>query len=235
MLKTPVLLIDDDDELTALLTELLQEDGFAVTTHATGTDAAAVALAGGHALVVLDVMLPGVNGFAVLREIRRHSTIPVILLTARGEDVDRVVGLEIGADDYLPKPFNARELVLRMRAVLRRTTAIDTAAPGQALHVGDLVLDPPRRLVLCEGQRIDMTPVEFDILHQLLASAGRTVGRDALAEHVLGRVLSPDDRSIDVHISRVRRKLGPHASGDERIKSIRGAGYLYTLPPHSQP
>jgi two-component system response regulator CpxR len=230
MSDTSILLVDDDVELTALLKELLHTEGFEVTSHFEGTDAAAMAVGGSYALVILDVMLPSVDGFEVLREIRRTSSMPVILLTARGEDADRVVGLEIGADDYLPKPFNPRELVLRMRAVLRRSENAGQPGLEKALRVGEVVLDPPRRLVLSSGRRVELTPVEFDILHHLLAAAGRTVTRDALAEQVLGRALSPDDRSIDVHISKVRRKLGPHLSGDDRIKSIRGTGYIYTLP-----
>ena len=224
-----LLIIDDDAELTGLLRELLEPDGFAVEACATGAGAARRATEGHYDLVVLDVMLPEVSGFDVLKQIRRASSIPVILLTARGDDVDRVVGLEIGADDYVPKPFNARELTARIRAVLRR------AAPGRrdrgTVPGGDgVVLDVPARAVLCDGTPVDLTTVEFDMLRLLLESAGETVTRETLSEQVLGRRFDPFDRSIDMHISKLRRKLGGRANGEERIKTVRSAGYVYTLP-----
>jgi len=225
-----LLIVDDDAELTGLLQELLEQEGFSVEACATGAGAARRATDGQYDLVVLDVMLPEVSGFDILKQIRHTSSVPVILLTARGDDVDRVVGLEIGADDYVPKPFNARELTARIRAVLRR------AAPGPherarpPLHSEDIVLDVGGRAVLRGGRPIELTTVEFDILRLLLESAGETVTRETLSEHVLGRRFDPFDRSVDMHISRLRRKLGVRANGDERIKTVRSVGYIYTLP-----
>jgi two-component system response regulator CpxR len=174
-------------------------------------------------------MLPEVNGFEILKQIRRVSQVPVILLTARGDDIDRIVGLEIGADDYVPKPFNPRELTARIQAVLRRTEPRQ-APESRVLTVGDVVLDPRARTVVRAGEQVELTTVEFDLLQALLASAGDVVSRDELTHAVLGRELAPFDRSIDMHISRVRRKLGERRDGVERIKAIRGVGYIYTQP-----
>ena len=224
-----ILIIDDDRELCELVTELLRGEGFDVDCHHTGTGAVDLADSGSHALVILDVMLPEMNGFEILRELRRRSSVPVILLTARGQDVDRIVGLEIGADDYLPKPFNSRELTARIHAVLRRAHSRDS--PTQPLvAVGDVTLDPATRTVLQNNTAIELTTVEFDLLHTLLSSAGRVVTREEISQQVLGRAFDPFDRSIDVHIGKVRRKLGNYAAGDERIKTIRGVGYIYAQP-----
>jgi two-component system, OmpR family, response regulator CpxR len=228
-----LLIIDDDRELTSLLAELLTQEGFELDVWHMGREAAARALSGSYALVVLDVMLPEINGFEILKEIRRQSTVPVILLTARGDDVDRIVGLEIGADDYVPKPFNARELTARVRAVLRRGDARVAPPPAPERHVlkvDDVTLDPSSRTVRRAGALVELTTVEFDMLRVLLEAAGETVPRDAIAERVLGRQFDPFDRSVDMHISKLRRKLGPRAAGEERIKSIRSVGYIYTLP-----
>lgn len=183
---------------------------------------------GRYALVVLDVMLPEVNGFDILRDIRRASEVPVILLTARGDDVDRIVGLEIGADDYLPKPFNARELLARMHAVLRRLHR--SQADNRIIEVGDVVLDPGARSVFRRGQPVVLTTVEFDVLRALLASAGQVVSREELSEKVLERKFDPFDRSIDMHISKLRRKLDDPDGGTDRIRTIRGVGYIYAQP-----
>jgi two-component system response regulator CpxR len=182
-------------------------------------------------LAVLDVMLPGINGFEVLRRIRATSRLPVLLLTARGEDVDRIVGLEIGADDYLPKPFNPRELVARIRAILRRTRADGNGAPSapDMVRVGDVELDPATRMVRLRGQPVDLTSVEFNLLEVLLREAGRVVPRERLVNAVLSRKFSPFDRSIDMHVSKVRKKLGDTDS-DEHIKTIRGVGYIFVRP-----
>jgi two-component system response regulator CpxR len=179
-------------------------------------------------MIVLDVMLPGMNGFDVLRKIRDTSRIPVVLLTARGEDVDRIVGLEIGADDYLPKPFNPRELVARIRAVLRRSRGQGDAAVPDVLRVGDVELDPATRTVLHHGKPVDLTSVEFSLLQVLLREAGRVVTREALVDEVLGRRFSPFDRSIDMHVSKIRRKLGD-SDAEDYIKTIRGAGYIFAI------
>ncbi len=229
-----LLLIDDDTELTRLLGELLTHEGFTVDTYAGGPEAADRALRGEYSLIVLDVMLPDVNGFEVLKQIRKSSNVPVILLTARGDEVDRVVGLEIGADDYVPKPFNARELVARIRAVLRRLEPRPADGDRRRIGVDDVTLDPASRSVQRDGEGVELTTIEFDILQHLLESAGRTVSREDMAEHVLGRRFDPFDRSIDMHISKLRRKLGERPGGDERIKTIRGVGYIYTLPPRAR-
>lgn len=229
-MTTRLLLIDDDRELMGLLSELLLSEGFAVETDTGTTRAVELAVRGDFALIVLDVMLPYTSGFEILKSIRRQSTVPVILLTARGDDIDRIVGLELGADDYVPKPFNPRELTARIRAVLRRTEAKSDDGNRTRLSVDDVVVDVPSRTVVKDGTHIQVTSVEFDVLRLLLASAGRTVPREQLATEVLERHFDPFDRSIDMHISKLRRKLGPRAAREERIKTIRGLGYIYTLP-----
>jgi two-component system response regulator CpxR len=228
-----ILVIDDDVELCALVGEYLEPEGFQIEAVYEGNRGLERALSGDHRLVVLDVMLPGMNGFDVLRKIRNTSRIPVLLLTARGEDVDRIVGLEIGADDYLPKPFNPRELVARIRAVLRRTQAEEKAtgaAIPEALHVGDIDLDPATRTVLHNGQPVDLTSVEFNLLHVLVREAGRVVTRERLVDEVLSRKFSPFDRSIDMHVSKVRKKLGDTDNGSDHIKTVRGVGYIFAHP-----
>ena len=234
-----ILVIDDDVELCGLVDEYLQAEGFDVESVHDGETGVERALSGNHLLVVLDVMLPGMNGFDVLRRLRGTSRIPVLLLTARGEDVDRIVGLELGADDYLPKPFNPRELIARIRAILRRTRASGQvgAPPPEVLRVGDVELDPAARTVRRNGQSVDLTSVEFNLLHVLLREAGRVVPREQLADTVLSRKFSPFDRSIDMHVSKVRKKLGDTDGNAERIKTVRGVGYLFTLrrvPPESE-
>lgn len=228
-----LLIIDDDVELCELLAEYLQPEGFRVDALHSGTEAVERALSQPYALLVLDVMLPGLRGFDVLQKIRAASRIPVIMLTARGEDVDRILGLEIGADDYLPKPFNPRELAARIHAVLRRTEAAkahDSAPAEEPVRVGDLELSPASRVVRRNNHELDLTAVEFDLLKVFLSSPGVVLQREYLAHSVLGRDLTPFDRSIDVHVSNLRRKLGSAPDGGERIKAIRGAGYLYAPP-----
>ena len=229
-MSTRILIVDDDSELTGLLEELLQPEGYVIDTLGTGQGAAERAVTGGYGLVILDVMLPELNGFEILKLIRRTSSVPVILLTARGDDVDRIVGLEIGADDYLPKPFNPRELVARMRAVLRRSQSRNDG-DATTLTVDDVVLDAGARGVWRDGAAVELTTVEFDILRVLLSLAGQVVGREELSERVLGRPFDPLDRSVDMHISKLRRKLGEGAGGEERIKTVRGVGYIYALQP----
>ncbi len=224
-----LLLIDDDLELTELLTEFLSAEGFAIETANDGEAGAKKATESSYALIVLDVMLPGLNGFEVLRRIRAANRTPVLMLTARGDDVDRIVGLELGADDYLPKPFNPRELVARIRAILRRANPDPTpeSARPERLTVADVVLDFGTRTVRRNGELIELTGVEFDLLAMLLREAGRIVSREDLAKQVLGREFSPFDRSIDMHVSNLRRKLGHELNGIERLKAVRGAGYIY--------
>jgi two-component system, OmpR family, response regulator CpxR len=228
LMAVRLLMIDDDVELCELVSTYLAGEGFEV--EAAHTPAAGVdrALSGGHALVILDVMLPGASGFDVLRQIRIASPLPVLMLTAKGDTLDRVVGLELGADDYLSKPFNPQELAARLRAVLRR--AAPQASPRSAARVadGDIEVDPGSRSVRRGGVPIEMTTVEFDLLETLVKAAGQVVSRESLVRDVLGRAFSPFDRSIDTHVYNLRRKLGPHADGTDRIKGIRGIGYLYT-------
>jgi two-component system, OmpR family, response regulator CpxR len=221
-----ILIIDDDVALCELVTEYLEPLGFHVEAIHRGDTGAKRALDGQHSIVVLDVMLPGLNGFDVLREIRALSKVPVLMLTARGDDVDRIVGLEIGADDYLPKPFNPRELAARIRAILRRSGAkggVETAR----ISIGDLEVETGTRLVRRAGQIIDLTAVEYDVLEKLLRAAGQIMTREELSRQVLGRSSSPFDRSIDMHISNLRKKLGHRVGEAERIKTVRGVGYIY--------
>jgi two-component system, OmpR family, response regulator CpxR len=229
-----VLIIDDDFELCSLVGEYLAPEGFRVDSVHDGETGLQKALNGSYLLVVLDVMLPGMSGFDVLRRIRATSRIPVLLLTARGEDVDRIVGLEIGADDYLPKPFNPRELVARIRAVLRRTSAdpkgVGSPRPPDIVRIGDIELDPATRTVKHAGQPVDLTSVEFNLLEVLLREAGRVVTREELVSAVLSRKFSPFDRSIDMHVSKVRKKLGDLNGDGEHIKTVRGVGYIFARP-----
>jgi two-component system response regulator CpxR len=227
-----ILVIDDDVELCNLVSEYLAPEGFQVEAVHQGNRGLERALSSEHALVVLDVMLPNLNGFEVLRRIRDKSRVPVLLLTARGEDVDRIVGLEIGADDYLPKPFNPRELVARIRAILRRTRATERAGapPEQVLRVSDIELDPGTRTVRQNGKHVELTSVEFNLLHALLREAGRVVPRERLVDIVLSRKFSPFDRSIDMHVSKIRKKLGDSEGGMDHIKTVRGVGYIFARP-----
>ncbi|MCG3126286.1 MAG: Transcriptional regulatory protein CpxR [Phycisphaerae bacterium] len=234
-MPTPVrlLLIDDDRGLCELLAEYLCGTGFEVDAVHDGDAGVARALAGAYAIAVLDVMLPGGDGFEVLRRIRARSRIPVLMLTARGEEVDRIVGLEIGADDYLPKPFNPRELAARLHAILRRSGASssrdDPAPSAERIAVEDVELDSAARSVRCGGRLIELTGAEFGLLELLLRSAGRVVSREELSSRVLGRRAQPFDRSVDMHVSKIRRKLGRRPDSGERIRSIRGAGYIFVV------
>ncbi len=218
-----LLIIDDDIELCELLNDYLSNNGFTIGCAHDGVTAVQRAVSDNPALIILDVMLPKLDGFEVLRRIRARSATPVIMLTARGDDVDRIVGLELGADDYLPKPFNPRELVARIQAVLRR---VDTAVqrPAVLLTVGELRLSPARRRATLAGEELALTSVEFDLLRVLLEHSGQVVSRDQLVQQALGRTLAAYDRSVDVHISAIRKKLGPAA---DNIRTVRGIGYLY--------
>ena len=222
-----ILLVDDDSELCSLLTEFLKREGFSVACEHEGNAGLEHALRADVDLVVLDVMLPGIDGFEILRRLRQRSKIPVLMLTARGEDVDRIIGLELGADDYLPKPFNPRELSARIRAILRRYEP-RPEAEGARLEVNGVVLDPGTREVLAEGQPLELTTFEFDILEMLMRNAGRVLSRDALMENFYNRKSTPFDRSIDMHISHLRKKLN---RGESLIKTIRGVGYQFSRSP----
>ena len=219
-----VLVIDDDPKLAALLAEYLGGRGFRVKTAEEGTSGLKkIAIAD---CVVLDVMMPGMTGFDVLREIRKESSIPVIMLTARGEDTDRIVGLEMGADDYLAKPFNPRELLARINAVLRRSAANIDNTSRTVIESAGITFMPERREVKVDGKPLRLTTTEYDILLALVKAAGRVIPRDRLMEMARGEDWSSFDRSIDVHISNLRRKLNDDPKQPSRIKTIRGIGYL---------
>ena len=212
-----------------MLVEYLGQEGFEVDTAHDGKSALEKALNDPYELVILDVMMPEINGFDVLRQLRSQSQVPVLMLTARGEDVDSIVGLEIGADDYLAKPCNPRVLVAHMRAILRRSEqgAASTPATVDTLTIGDIELQRGARRVLLANQSVTMTSTEYRVLEVLLDEAGRVVSKQDLSERALGRELSPYDRSLDMHVSNLRKKLGSLADGEERIKTIRGIGYQY--------
>jgi DNA-binding response OmpR family regulator len=228
----PILLIDDDVELCSMLSDYLGRHGYEVTAVHNGKTGLAKALAGGYTILLLDVMLPSLDGFEVLRRLRAAaSPMSVLLLTARGEDVDRIVGLEIGADDYLPKPFNPRELLARIRAILRRSGSTDApAVAGGFVTAMGLELDTAARVARCNGILLDLTDVEFGLLQALMRSAGEVVTREQLAEVVLGRKFHPFDRSLDMHISRLRHKLDVADKFGDRVKTIRGVGYQLAVP-----
>lgn len=221
-----VLLVDDDRELCASLRRLLQMDGFEGTAVHTAAEGYLKAVEEAYALIVLDVMLPGGDGRIVLKKIRAISDVPIIMLTARGDEADRIAGLEAGADDYLPKPFNARELVARIRAVLKRQ--ITQAPQPQIVRIGDIEIHPATRSVIQNNFGVPLTGAEFDILFLLVRSAGKVVSRDEIAEVCLGRPVAPFDRSVDNHICNLRKKLGATFRETERIRSLRGTGYVYT-------
>ncbi len=226
-----VLIVDDDVELCRLLSERLSTEGFSIEAVHDGPRGLARALSKEHALVVLDLMLPGMSGLDVLRSLRAQSPIPVLILTARGEDIDRILGLEIGADDYVSKPFNPHELIARIRAILRRT--VRAAVASGPLVVGDLRLDLAAREAWLDRTLLNVTSVEFTLLEAFLRDAGRILTREHLTETVLGRKLGPFDRVIDVHVGNLRRKLGPALNG-ERIKTVRGSGYIFALRPEAK-
>jgi DNA-binding response OmpR family regulator len=225
-----ILIIDDDEELCDLVSEYLTVEGFETEAVNEGDEGLKRAVSGEYDLVILDVMLPKMNGFEVLRNLREKSKMPVLMLTARGDDMERIVGLEIGADDYMPKPFNPRELVARLRAILRRVHVEDESdgAASEKLQVDDLEISPRSRSARIEGKEVSLTSVEFDLLTTLLKNAGNIVKKEELSEKVLERKLSPFDRSLDMHISNLRKKLGTRNDGGERIKTIRSVGYIYT-------
>src|SRR5262249_41353397 len=203
-----VLLVDDDTELSKLLEEFLQSEQLSLESAHDGPSGLEKALSSRHAVVVLDVMLPGMSGLDVLKQLRQKSSVPVLMLTARGSELDRILGLELGADDYLPKPFNPRELVARLRAILRRAPGAQ-AGPAQPVHLADVELHPESRSVNCSGKPITLTGAEFDLLYSFLRNPGKIISREDLTQAALGRPMSPMDRSIDVHVSNLRRKLGP--------------------------
>ena len=224
-----VLLVDDDRELCQMLAEYLNAEHFEVTGVHDGGDALAALRAGSFDIVILDVMLPTVGGFDVLRELGAAHATPILMLTARGDDVDRIVGLELGADDYLSKPFNPRELVARIRAILRRVSMRSArAGVPDELRVGPITLNAGMHRVQVSGATVALTGAEFRVLESLMRSAGQVISREAMTEQALGRRLVPYDRSIDTHISNLRRKLDLEAGRNPQIKNVRGSGYTLT-------
>jgi two-component system response regulator CpxR len=228
-----ILIIDDDAELCDLVKRYLESEGFAVSVAHSGKQGIRAGLSGEYDLIVLDVMLPDIKGFEVLAEMRQRKRTPVLMLTAKGDEIDRVLGLEIGADDYLHKPFNPRELLARITAILRRSRwrSEDNGKPNvRSIRSGDIELDLAGHSIAKSGKAVHLTSAEFDLLCIFLESPGKVLSRENLAERVLGREFAPFDRSIDLHVSNLRRKLGPNADGTERIRSVRGIGYLYAWP-----
>jgi DNA-binding response OmpR family regulator len=224
-----VLLVDDDRELCQMLSEYLDAEHFEVKSVHDGGDALAELSAGDFEIVILDVMLPSVGGLDVLRKLGASYPTPILMLTARGDDVDRIVGLELGADDYLSKPFNPRELVARIRAILRRASSrsVRGAVPDE-LTVGPIVLNAGTRQVHVAEQPVALTGAEFRVLELLMRSAGQVISRDSMTEQALGRKLAAYDRSIDTHISNLRRKLDLESGTNPEIKNVRGSGYTLT-------
>jgi two-component system response regulator CpxR len=221
-----LLLIDDDIELCELLTEYLSSEGFDANAVHDGLNGVERAVREHWDAIVLDVMLPGMNGFDVLKHIKAAVSVPVLMLTARGEDTDTVVGLELGADDYVAKPINPRVLVARLRALLRRTS--QESAPI-VIRVGDLELDSKQRKVIVSGTPVDLTGAEFNLLTLLVKHAGQVVSKELLAEEGLGRALQAFDRRVETHMAQIRRKVGPFKDGEQRIQTVRGAGYQYVV------
>ncbi len=226
-----ILIVDDDTELCELLQEFFSAEKLCSECAHEGSSALEKIKSGEFDLVILDIMLPGMNGLDVLKEVRRFSKIPVIMLTAKGDEIDRILGLELGADDYLPKPFSPRELVARIRAVFRRLEmTASTEKENHKIELNNVILDSSTKTASKSGQMLTLTEVEFSILEQLMRSAGTVVERQDLAFKVLGRRLTYEDRSLDVHMSNLRKKLGNNQNGTEIIKTIRGIGYLYVRP-----
>ena len=229
--RTRLLVVDDDRKLCRLIRDYLEPMGYEVTLAHTGPEGLALARSEPFAAVLLDVMMPGMDGFEVLRELRRGSDVPVLMLTARGEEADRIVGLELGADDYLPKTFSTRELLARLRAVTRRTRQGTGSRPDaeadQEIVVGDLRVNPSARLAVLGDQPLALTPVEFDLLTSLARARGRVKSREQLLEEIRERDYEIFDRSIDVHISALRRKLGDDPKNPRYIRTLRSAGYMF--------
>lgn len=224
MTDAKILIIDDDRELGEMLVEFLAPEHLDVSAALSGEDGLQALRTGSYELLILDIMLPGLNGLDVLKEVRKDSEIPVIMLTARGDDVDRILGLEFGADDYLTKPFNPRELLARIKAILRRTRS-DQRREGR-IDVGTIEIDVRSRQVDAGGQAIRLTGTEFELLRCLAKSPGEAVAKEQLARDVLGRRHMPYDRSLDTHISNLRRKLSDAGVNNPSIRSQRGVGYL---------
>ena len=229
MTEKPLLLIDDDLALTELLVEYLAPQGYQVTVANDGKTGLELATGPGHFdLILLDVMLPELDGFEVLKRLRVSHLTPVLMLTAKGDDFDRIFGLELGADDYLPKPFNHRELSARIKAIVRRMDYLPATGQQQNLVIGDVTLCPTTQQVTCKDNKVEMTATEFLILQMLMINKGQIVSKQDISEKVMGRKLMAFDRSIDMHVSNIRKKLAAHADED-KIKTVRGSGYMYLV------
>ncbi len=224
-----ILLVDDDQELCELLSRYLQREGIETDQVHTGTEGLEQGLSQPYDAMVLDIMLPGMSGLEVLTELRKKSDLPVVMLTAKGDEMDRIVGLEVGADDYLPKPCNPRELIARLRAVLRRTQNDNnpTSAEDDVIRIDELEIDHSQHQVLKNSEPLELTVTEYNILNTLVSHLGKVVEKNQLAEEAMSRSLTLFDRSLDMHLSNLRKKLGMHDSGQTRIKTIRGVGYMY--------
>ncbi|MEZ9317522.1 response regulator [Vibrio lentus] len=221
-----ILLIDDDTELTSLLKDILSFEGFTVSEANDGY-AGLEAINDEIDLILLDVMMPRLNGMETLKKLRENWETPVLMLTAKGEEIDRVIGLELGADDYLPKPFSDRELLARIRAILRRTqTAAAPKAASDIIQYQDIEVFPGKQEAYCNGQQIDLTTTEFALLSHLIQNPGQVITKEALSLDVLGKRLAAFDRAIDMHISNLRKKIPERNDGKSRIKTLRGRGYL---------
>ena len=227
-MQNRVLLVEDDDELRKLLARYLTNQGFTVREAANGRDGLALAMGQDCDVVVLDIMLPDISGLEVLRELRASTHIPVALLTARGDETDRIVGFEVGADDYIPKPCNPRELVARLQALLRRIAWDQKADVSATREYGDLRVEPDQRRIFQQDAALELTSTEYEILNVLLAHAGSVVRKTDLMQWALGRRLEAFDRTLDMHISNLRRKLGN--DDPPRIETVRGLGYSYRVP-----
>jgi len=220
-----VLVVEDYGPIRGSVTQGLRENGFAVDSSDNGRDGLCRVETNDYDVIVLDLMLPGIDGLEVCRRIRAASRVPILMLTAKGDETDRIVGLEMGADDYLPKPFNPRELLARIRAVLRRAGSDEPSEASPVLRAGPLVVDAGSRTVTVGGRPVDLTTAEFDILHALAASAGRVLSRDQLLQQVHGEGWAAYDRSVDVHVSRIRQKIEDDPRRPALLKTVRGVGY----------
>lgn len=227
-MSATLLIVDDDKELCSLLCDFLSLEGFSPSAVHDGAEAVAHCREHSYDAIVLDIMLPGLQGLDVLRQLRQFSATPVLMLTARGEDSDRIVGLELGADDYLPKPCNPRELAARLRAILRRSKVVVDEPTLTALEVGQTSINPAGRSATFDGVDVPLTSAEFNVLRVLVSHAGTVVDKETLSQQALGRALSAYDRSIDVHVSKVRKKLAA-VGGNNLIVSVRGSGYQFRI------
>ncbi|OXX72235.1 response regulator [Vibrio sp. V03_P4A6T147] len=223
-----ILLIDDDTELTSLLKEVLSYEGFDVS-EANDGESGLAAIHDRIDLVLLDVMMPKLNGMETLKKLRENWHTPVLMLTAKGEEIDRVIGLELGADDYLPKPFSDRELLARIRAILRRTQTTNGTKHNEVIECQDIQVYPCKQEAYCQGQLLDLTTTEFALLTHFVQNPGETLTKEALSLDVLGKRLAAFDRAIDMHVSNLRKKLPERVDGKSRIKTLRGRGYLMIL------